>query len=148
MVAQALHWFDVAAFFRQIDRALASGGVLAAWTYGRLVFDRPEIDQQIDHFYYTTLAGHWPPQRTLVDRGYRDLKWPYPELVMPRLEMRKEMDLPALVGYLRTWSAVSTFRQAQGRDPVNALESSLQEVWGNSACTARWPIAIRAGRKP
>jgi SAM-dependent methyltransferase len=32
-VAQALHWFDLPAFFTEAGRALRPGGLLAAWCY-------------------------------------------------------------------------------------------------------------------
>lgn len=33
-VAQALHWFDVDAFHREVCRVLRPGGLLAVWCYG------------------------------------------------------------------------------------------------------------------
>src|SRR4249919_1013204 len=34
-VAQALHWFDHAAFYAEVRRVLKPGGVIAAWCYER-----------------------------------------------------------------------------------------------------------------
>ena len=39
-VAQALHWFDRAAFFAECARVLKPGGVLVAWGYQDIVVPR------------------------------------------------------------------------------------------------------------
>ena len=42
-VAQALHWFDLVAFGREVRRVLAPNGVVAAWSYGLFACE-PAID--------------------------------------------------------------------------------------------------------
>ncbi|HEY6050877.1 MAG TPA: class I SAM-dependent methyltransferase, partial [Thermoanaerobaculia bacterium] len=49
-VAQALHWFDLGAFFAEVRRVLVPGGVLAVWCYGLLSI-APEIDSILNRFY-------------------------------------------------------------------------------------------------
>src|ERR1700722_6174309 len=44
-VAQALHWFDLAAFYAEVDRVLRSAGVLAAWTYGVMHLEGEQIER-------------------------------------------------------------------------------------------------------
>lgn len=44
MVAQAIHWFDKDAFFKEAERVLKPKGILAVWGYGFL-----EIEKEIDN---------------------------------------------------------------------------------------------------
>jgi ubiquinone/menaquinone biosynthesis C-methylase UbiE len=85
-VAQALHWFDVDAFAQEADRVLRPGGVLAAWTYNFLNISR-EIDSCINDFYMNVLGTFWPPERNMVENGYRDISLPFKQIESPRFEM-------------------------------------------------------------
>lgn len=145
--AQAFHWFDPAAFFKEVDRLLAPGGALAVWCYSTLIAP-PEIDPVIRHFYHETVGPWWPADRWKVDDGYRHCDFPIDEAAMPAMAIESALTLPALLGYVRTWSAVGRFVQEQGRDPVVELEAALGPVWGNpdTEQPIRWPIAMRAGR--
>jgi hypothetical protein len=62
--------------------------------------------------------------------------------------METELTLEALIGYVRTWSAVGRYLAAHGRDPVTDLAVALAPIWGTSGegRLVRWPLAIRAGR--
>ena len=59
-VAQALHWFDIQAFFSEVKRVLKNGGVLAAWTYGLLEVNPANnsaaINEEINTLYGPVLA--------------------------------------------------------------------------------------------
>jgi SAM-dependent methyltransferase len=150
-VAQALHWFDVAAFYREVDRVLRAGGVLAVWSYGVLQVEGAEVDAHIRSFYQDTVGPYWPPERRHVDEGYQRLPFPYPLLTSPgsfNLEVR--WSLPRLMGYVRSWSATGRYVERHGVDPVVALEGSLAAVWEDPARErlVRWPLLLRAGHKP
>ena len=64
-VAQALHWFDIAAFSSELTRVLRPGGVLAVWCYN-LSQIADGIDRALIEFSETLLGPYWPPQRELV----------------------------------------------------------------------------------
>jgi len=148
-VAQALHWFDLEAFYAEVARVLVPGGVLAVWTYN-LARVTPAVDAVIDHFYSEVVNGWWPAGREHVEEGYRRLPFPYPQRPVPAFAMHARWDLAALIGYLRTWSAVQRFREARSEDPVAALIPALQRAWGESSVTheVRWPLTVRVGRAP
>jgi SAM-dependent methyltransferase len=147
-VAQALHWFNRRNFYREVDRVLRPGGVLAVWSYA-LAVTEPAIDAILGRFHSETLGPYWPAERSLVDSGYRGIELPYPELWAPPFQMDAEWDLTQLRGYLGTWSAVNRYRAERGADPVPALIRVVAEVWGDPAekRPIGWPLALRVARK-
>jgi SAM-dependent methyltransferase len=146
-VAQALHWFDLESFFAEVDRVLRPGGVFAAWAYTHLRTDDPALDATLDTFAHETVGSFWPPERAIVDAGYADIALPYPELDFPPLAIEATLGLDGLVGYVRTWSAVQRYAAARGHDPVTPLAEALRGRWGERRAV-RWPIVVRACRKP
>ena len=147
-VAQALHWFERTDFYREVDRVLRPGGILAAWTYALAIID-PDVDAILSRFHTETMGPYWPAQRSLVDAGYQGIELPYPELSPPGFEMKVDWDLPQLRGYITTWSAVSRYRAERGEDPVPAIMRAVAERWGNPAerRRIRWPLTLRVARK-
>ena len=143
--AQALHWFDIAAFWAEVRRVLVPGGVLAVWCYDLLEVG-PDVDRILRRFYSETVGPFWPPERRLVETGYRTVPFPFVELPVPTFGMEHAMTLSQLGGYVRTWSATIRYMDARGRDPVDALLEELAPLWGE-ARTTRWPLAVRAGRQ-
>ena len=146
-IAQALHWLDLDAFWREVHRVLRPHGVIAAWCYGTLTMD-PELDPLLDELYSTTVGPFWPPERHHVETRYRELAFPFEEIAMPPLAMERALTLPALAGYLGTWSAVQRYREAKLRDPLESLVPRLRERWGppGHERVARWELGLRVGR--
>jgi SAM-dependent methyltransferase len=146
-VAQALHWFDLEAFYREARRALRHEGVLAAWAYS-LCRTTPEVDKVVDDFYLNGVGPYWPKERALVDDGYRSIPFPFEELESPEFRITREWNMAKMMAYLRTWSPVRIFMDANGYDPVERIEGRLAEAWGDPARerTVTWPIFMRIGR--
>lgn len=148
-VAQALHWFEVEPFYREADRVLVRGGVLAVWSYGNQVVDDPSINRVLATFYRETVGPFWAPERRHVESGYRTLSFPYPELDPPAFAMERRWTLDQLLGYIGTWSATQLCRENTGSDPMPALRQDLKPLWGGAASTRliRWPLSLRVGRR-
>ena len=146
-VAQAAHWFDLQRFYAEVRRVTAPQGVIAMWCYG-LHRMGPDIDDVIDVFYTDVIGEYWPPERRLIEEGYRTMPFPFDELSPPAFDMTAGWTLPQLLGYLRTWSAVDRYRAAHGEDPVIALSRELAARWGDPETQrdVRWPLAMRIGR--
>lgn len=146
-VAQALHWFDVDAFHREVQRVLRPGGVIAEWTYGVFRLDSPQPDVLAQHFYREVVGPWWPPERRHVENAYRELAFPFERLSAPAFELVQHWDLAAFLRYLRSWSACARYIAARGTDPVSALAVQLEPVWGEPERRRRiaWPLTLRAG---
>lgn len=148
-VAQALHWFDIDAFSSELNRVLKPGGVLAVWTYGLLNIN-PEINDEINTLYGPVLDNYWPPERKMVEAGYKNIEFPFNEIQTPEFQMETEWNLSHLVGYLCTWSAVKKYEAANGVNPVEQRYESLARPWGNPETPLRvqWPLTLRVWIKP
>jgi ubiquinone/menaquinone biosynthesis C-methylase UbiE len=147
-VAQAAHWFDQAAFHREADRVLKPGGLLAVWGYG-LCSIGPDLDPALHALYADRLGAFWPEQRRHIDRAYRSLTFPYPELTAPAFGLRTSWSRENFLGYLGTWSAVRRYRTARKTDPLNEITELCSRHWAaKENREIRWPLFIRAGRKP
>jgi len=146
VIAQALHWFATPTFFAETKRVLAPDGLLCAWCYSLIRIDDP-LDALIDHLHGQTLSGYWPSGRASVDAGYSDIQAPFATLEPPAFAIEAQWDLPQLLGYLRTWSAVKRWQQAHGQDPLLKLEAEFEQIWGNPGRTrrVRWPLHFVAG---
>jgi SAM-dependent methyltransferase len=146
-VGQALHWFDRPAFYAEARRVLRPDGVLAAWTYGLSSLGDAGADAALHRFYSETVGPYWPPERALVDAGYRTIEFPFDEIEPPEIAMEAEWPLAAFLGYVGTWSAVTRFRVARGVDPVAEISRELRPFWGDPVAPRRirWPLAIRVG---
>ncbi|MCX7896965.1 MAG: class I SAM-dependent methyltransferase [Rhodocyclaceae bacterium] len=149
-VAQALHWFDFAAFYAEVKRVLKPGGLLAAWTYQLLTLEDERLNTALMKFYHETLARWWPAERAWVDRGYQDIPFPFPRLPTPTFSIRVFWTLAQLVGYIGSWSAVQRCRRATGADPCALLHARLSPLWGEASQERGvfWPIVLLAGKKP
>jgi len=150
VVAQSAHWFDLDAFYCEVRRVLRPGGVLSLWSYGNPQVEGLEVDRLVREFYSQTVGPCWPPERRLVEEGYRTLPFPFPELAVPDFTIEARWTLPQLLGYVRSWSATGRYVEEHGTDPVVALESSLLAVWGDRHRKRLiiWPLVVRAGRGP
>ncbi len=147
-VAQALHWFADERFYDEARRVLKPRGLVAAWSYGMIVVDGDAVNAAIQHFYHQVIGPYWPPERRHVETGYRELPFPFTRITSPALAMEVAWPLPQLLGYLGSWSASARYREATGKDAVDALGKLLRNDWGDPmrARTVRWPLAILAGR--
>jgi SAM-dependent methyltransferase len=145
--AQAAHWFDRPKFYAQAGKALKPDGAIVVWCYG-LCFIEAAIDARLQDFYTGETGCFWPPERRLIDEGYRSIEFPFTPISVPEIQMQLRWTLAQLLAYLRTWSAVQRFMKNTGRDPVHELAPALETLWGDEDCarTVTWPLHIRAGR--
>jgi len=147
MIAQALHWFDLARFDAEARWVLKPGGVLAASAYNLLHIE-PAIDQVVNRYYYEVVGPFWPPERELVEQ-FAGLPFPFHKLDPPKFEITASWNLDHLLGYLQTWSSTQRFIAARGINPLDQIIDELRNVWGNPRQTRKvtWPLVLRVGVK-
>ena len=146
-VAQALHWFDLAAFITEVQRVAVPGALFAAWCYAHCSVT-PTVDAVIAHLYEDILDAYWSPERELVEDGYASLAFPFTSVKSPAFEMRVEWNLLQLLAYLTSWSAAQKYLKATGDDAVASVAEELAAAWREPERVrpVRWTLAIRAGR--
>lgn len=145
-VAQALHWFDFDAFYRQAKRVLKPKGIIAVWCYQRCNTST-ELDDVLDRLNFEVLKPYWSPRVEFANAHYRTIPFPFAELSAPELAGETSWTMDQLVGYLSSWSAVQTFVREQGRNPIEEIRGELSAAWGpQPRRTFRWPFYLRVGR--
>ena len=152
-VAQAIHWFDHDAFYREVRRVVRPGSVIAAWTYTLFYaspedLQAPDIDAVLQHFYDEVVGPYWPPERRHIEAAYQSIPFPFEEQEAPKLTLTMDWTLADVVGYLRTWSASQRYREQVGTDPIREVEGNLRAAWGDPEMvrTMHWPAPMRIGR--
>jgi len=146
-VAQALHWFDLESFYAEVRRVAKPGAIFAAWTYGLQHVEDSEVDAIVQHFYRDTVGPCWPPERALVEAGYRGLPFPFERIETPPFEMVAAWTLDELCGYFSSWSAVGRYVATTGEDPVQPLRAQIERLWSDGgAKRVVWPLTVLAGR--
>ena len=149
VVAQALHWFDIAAFFENVDCVLKVGGVLAVWTYGLPKINDP-IDRLVQKLYADILDDYWPAERRIVEQAYANVDFPYREIAGEEFKMSRRWSLAQLSDFIMSWSAVQRYMEKQGSNPLQSLDPELREAWGTDpqqAVEVQWPMVLKLGRK-
>ncbi|KAL6596273.1 hypothetical protein ACP70R_047637 [Stipagrostis hirtigluma subsp. patula] len=147
-VAQAVHWFDLPAFYAVAHRVLRRpGGVIAVWGYNYRV---SPVDRR------TCWRGSSkPPCLTgtldlgaLVIDGYRDLPFPFVDIGLGRegepmsIDMEHEMSFEGLVSMLRSTAPVTTAKQ-QGVDLLGErVVKEMEEEWGGASLVRK--VAYKA----
>lgn len=146
-VAQALHWFDLPAFIREVRRVAGPGALFAAWCYANCSATSV-VDAVIAHLYEGILGQYWSPERRLVDEGYASLEIPFAPVTAPVFEMRVDWNAAQLLAYLTSWSAAQRYHHETRQDAVAAITDALIAAWGDPEHLrpVRWRLAIRAGR--
>jgi hypothetical protein len=130
-----------------VRRALATGGILAVWTYHLPVID-PAVDAIVERYYRDVLAGYWPERIKYLDQRYTTLPFPFKELTPPPFEMLADWDLDRLVGFLGSWSATQRYLAERGRHPIKLIWDELERAWGapDQQRQVRWPLHFRIGQ--
>ena len=144
-VAQALHWFDIPGFFDEAQRILVPGGVLAAWCYERCLID-PDCDELINELSENIVGPYWPPERDLVDEGYRSIELPMPAISSPDFAMKAHWSVDEMLGYLLTWSSSQRYLRDCGSSPVALIEGRLRSTWGGGNRDVIWPLYLKIGQ--
>ncbi|UFH53636.1 class I SAM-dependent methyltransferase [Spirosoma sp. KNUC1025] len=148
-VAQALHWFDIEAFHREVRRVAQPGATLAEWGYGLVQLDpanpSSELDLVLRDFYRNRIGPYWDPQRKFIDNAYATLPFPFADAQRAEFTVQRTWSLERFLNYLRTWSAVRQYIHENKADPVNELGEELEPLWGADERDVQFPVFMRIG---
>ncbi|KOS08133.1 SAM-dependent methyltransferase [Flavobacterium akiainvivens] len=145
-VAQAIHWFDFGAFYKEAHRLLKTRGVLAVMGYGNIKTN-PHSDAVIQRLYKEIVGPYWDAERRYVDENYETIPFEMMEEEAPGgFENRFTWSFEQLTGYLNTWSAVQHYIKANGTNPVDLIKDELKKSWAQNDGNVVFPLFLRVGR--
>jgi SAM-dependent methyltransferase len=147
VAAQSVHWFDLPKFYAEVRRIARPGALLALITYTSSEIEGA-TNEVFRRFYEEIIPPFWPPERQVVEDGYRSLPFPFPEEPAPALAMEADWDLAHMLGYVRTWSAIRALEKTGKFHIFEQFESDMRAAWGDPATIrrVRFPILMRLGR--
>jgi len=143
-VGQAIHWFDLDKFYREVHRVSKAGCLLAAFGYSPVRFT-PAFNELLDHFYYHVIYKYWDTERKIAEDKYRSLEFPFDEIVAPEFEIRLMWSLEDLRGYITTWSSVQKYIQQNGHSPVEEFMEKAKPLWRAERESVYFPLFLRIG---
>lgn len=144
-IAQAIHWFNFEAFYREVRRTLKPNGLIAVIGYPLFSIE-PGIDTIIQQFYSETLHLCWDPERKYIDDHYSTIPFPFHEMQTPAFSMNYNWSLHDLVGFLNTWSAVQHYIRQYHANPVEEVRKKLSAIWiDKEKKPVFFPLIIRVG---
>jgi SAM-dependent methyltransferase len=143
-VGQALHWFNIPAFFQEARRVLRPGGVVAVWGYSLLKVSS-EIDPLLNHFYTEIIGPYWDKERKLIDEQYETILFPFDKIATPSFEFSFEWTIDELSGYLTTWSSVQKYIKAHGVNPVHEFIEEIRPMW-KGKMKVSFPLFVLVGK--
>nr|CAD7458379.1 unnamed protein product [Timema tahoe] len=165
--SQACHWFNLPRFYRETERVLAPGGVLAMYGY---LLPRPLLgDIQLGHIvdkYYNTTLGDYvlDGSKKVYLNNYRDQEFnsvPFigePLVRDESVSADYQATVTDLVGYVNSWSACQNYRRQHGDvNTANILTHFQDEIMQtigasgapeDTSITIQYKYFLLMGRKP
>jgi len=145
-VAQAVHWFNIEAYHREVRRVARPGAALAEWGYNLVQLDDEPLDELLRRFHDDTLRPYWDDNRWHITDEYSRIPFPFAQVQRAHFEVRRQWSADWFLNYLRTWSAVLTYRKEHRQDAVLLVEEELKRLWGPAGREVMFPVFARAGR--
>lgn len=144
-VAQAIHWFDIPEFYKEVQRVGKKDAIIAVWGYG-LVSITPEIDNCLHDLYFKIVGSYWDKERRLIDEHYKTIPFPFAEIPTPEFKLSFAWGLEELEGYLSTWSSVQKYIQANQINPVERFMKEIRPLWKSDTQNINFPLFLRLGK--
>ena len=148
-VAQALHWFDLDRFFREVNRIARRRALFATYGYSWF-YITPAIDALVERWLLEPVQSYWSPNNRLLWDGFRTIPFPFEELTAPCLAIHLTWTLDQLFEYYLTWSAPRRKIAAEGDGFVSAARRAFGSAWadGTQSRHVVMPLSVRLGRLP
>lgn len=148
-VAQALHWFDLPQFWREVGRVAKPGALFCAWGYAWVECDSV-VQLELLEPIRKLLGPFWAPENQILWRGYRDedIAFPYNRLATPSFSIQTRWTVSQLVEYVGTWSAFKlAVRDGGASTALRKLTDDAQTRLGHfGPLEIRMPLTVVAGQ--
>lgn len=145
--AQAAHWFDLPAFYAELDRITKPGCIVAIWGYSYCRV-APDVDRIVRSELLVPIESFWAAGNKVISEEYRSIEFPFEELEWPGFTAGNPWTRFEYMQYLRTWSAVKKYAERHGADPVDALDRALDPIWPEyQTRTVTFDFCGRVGRR-
>jgi SAM-dependent methyltransferase len=147
LAAQAMHWYDLDLFYRQAERVLRPGGILAAIGYAWFYVDAA-IDAVIERALLGPMRPYWAANNALLWDGYRFIPFPGEEIRVGQPAIHLDWSLDELFDYVLTWSATRAFEAQAGEGRLRRARDALAEAWGDPGRKRHvvMPMQVRVAR--
>ena len=146
-VAQAVHWFEPAAYHAEVRRVARPGAVLAEWGYNFCRTDSAVLNAALDRFHDETSAPYWDANRAHITDEYARIPFPFGGVRRARFAATRQWTAADMLGYLGTWSAAANYaRQHGGADLTALVADELTRLWGPGPREVTFPVFARTGR--
>lgn len=128
-VAEAIHWFDIPAFFKEVTRTLKKGGIFAMWGYCNLKVG-PDVNRILADTMIKPLVPYFSPKTKLLREKYETIEFPYGKIETPEFKMLVNWNLDQYIDYIRTWSAFKLYSENNpGEILLDQLAEKLSGIW-------------------
>lgn len=146
-VASAVHWFNLPEFYNEVRRVMASGGIIAVWTYHVGYIESP-FDELFLHFYKDILAPYFGEGAKLVDNKYNEITLPGTSVKSKDFSVSSEWNLTDMLNFIQSWSGTQQYIEVNKKNPVTLIEEKLKLLWGDADKThiLRWPLFLKVSR--
>ena len=146
-VATAYHWLKWSDFKKEVERVAKPEAIIAIWAYNLLKTNEPAFDKIIEFFYQEVVGDYWEPERKFVDENYSTVEFNYEELPSKTWEMELNWTKDHFMGYLESWSAVQTYIQKNGSNPLLHIKAAIDDHWGETTHRKFYfPLFLRLGK--
>jgi len=150
-VAQALHWFKLDQFYKEVKRVLKPNGVLAVWVYGLVEVENKTANEVIKKLHWETVGDYWDFDRKWLCDLYPNYNMPLKDFEKHFLSINKSMTLADFVHYVDTWSALKVYREKNpdSEDPLIQFEKDLLIAYNSTpdkVLDLNFPVGLFLGR--
>ena len=153
-VCQAVHWFDIPKFYKEVDRVLKPSGVLAVIGYdkpsvcensiGMTLEQANNLNDLHNKISFETLKPYWAPEIDMVTSSYDQL----PTIPYETIERRKDFfvdvdgTIEEFAGDILTDSGFHKFRQIKGDEKaMEMFETFVKDT--ENFCSKNQKITLR-----
>jgi hypothetical protein len=144
-VGQALHWFNIPEFYKEVTRVGKNGSTIAVWGYSLLSIE-PAIDDHFNRFYFEKVGRYWDAARKIVEDEYASVPFPFNNTQEAKFSIKLSWTREDLAGYLTSWSATQKYIRENQHSPVPEFVQSIKTLWKDTEIKdVRFPVFVKVG---